>query len=723
MAPDLFAHSIPGQPVSAWQPLDVHLRNVAQRAAEFARPFGAHHWAWLAGAHHDVGKGTLVWQAYLRHANAVMDELAMHYNGRIEHAAIGALQLFRYAPEAGKLLAYCVAGHHGGLGNWCGPEDDSLKAKLEQQWPPTHLSMEEKEFPRQLPLAATNGERFGFQIQFFVRMLFSCLVDADFLDTEAAMDPLRAGERSQYPDLPSLHRTFRQHFNALRANAESTLVNVHRETVLSDCLAAAEAPEGLFSLTVPTGGGKTLASLAFALAHALRHNKRRIIYVIPFTSIIEQNAAVFRSMLGEGAVLEHHCQFTIDDADRHTRLAAENWDAPIVVTTNVQFFDSFFARKPSRCRKLHNVADSVVIFDEVQAIPVEKWRPCLEVVRELALNYKVSAVLCTATQPAVHKCDAFPAGLEGVSEIIRDVPALFSALKRTRETFIGDMTVADLASALMTHPQALCVVNTRQQALDLFDALPSEDGHFHLSALMYPAHRSRVFAAIRDRLDKGRPCRVVSTQLIEAGVDVDFACVYRAISGIDSIAQAAGRCNRNGRNATAGPVYVFKPAEASDHGHFRMAAQSARKLFDRYDGDLTTPQCVRDYFDDYFWKNAHRMDADGILEHCNAAYRGEIQFKDIAAFQMIQSATLPIIVALEPEAATLVDQLTFAGPARSLLRKLQPYTVQIYPHQMNELHDWLENPLPGLWVLRSEQRYSARTGIECAPPEGEVFFG
>ena len=442
-------------------------------------------------------------------------------------------------------------------------------------------------------------------------------------------------------------------------------------------------------------------------------------------SIIEQNAAVFRAMVGDSNILEHHCQFTADDSDWTMRLSAENWDAPIVVTTNVQFFDSFFARKPSRCRKLHNVADSVVIFDEVQAIPVEKLMPCLEVVRELTLNYKVTALLCTATQPAIHFSEVFKAGLKNVREIIQNVPALFKSLKRTHESFIGSLAVSDLAAKLMVHPQVLCVVNTRQQALDLFNALPYEEDQFHLSALMYPAHRSRVLATIRDRLDQGLPCRTVSTQLIEAGVDVDFECVYRVIGGIDSIAQAAGRCNRNGRSPISCPVYVFSFPDSSENAYFRMSAQSAKKLFARFEGDLTAPECVHAYFEDYFWKNTHRMDSDGIVEMCrtHTACKGEFQFKDIAAFQMIQTATRPVVVAIEPEAAALVAQLPFAGHSRAIRRKLQRYTVQVYTHQLTELHTWLENPCPDLWVLRSEELYSELTGLKCAPPQGCAFFG
>jgi CRISPR-associated endonuclease/helicase Cas3 len=266
-------------------------------------------------------------------------------------------------------------------------------------------------------------------------------------------------------------------------------------------------------------------------------------------------------------------------------------------------------------------------------------------------------------------------------------------------------------------------VNFRQQALDVFAALPESEGNFHLSALMCPVHRSRKLADIRRRLKLGRTCRVVSTQLIEAGVDVDFTCVFRAAGGIDSIAQAAGRCNRDGRSLEPCNVYVFKFTDEPENSFFRQSVQSAQKLFHRYDGELTSPDCVQDYFMDYFWKNQHRMDEDGILNLCIKAYRGDIQFKDIAAFRMIATITLPVVIALEEPARNLVGQLEFAEYPAAIYRKLQQYSVQIYPYQLDEIRTWLENPYPGLWVLHSPGLYSEDTGLQCKSPEGYAFFG
>lgn len=718
-----YAHSLAEMPKEEWQLLEDHLRNVAKMAGNFAEKFRAREWAGIAGKNHDLGKGTYAWQAYLRHANNLTDEFAKYYEGHPTHAFAGAQWLYKHSKEAGKLLAYCIAGHHGGLPNWEDSSESALKKRLQQQYPKVIPIHSVPEFPTQLPITPDRN-RFGFQLQFFTRMLFSCLADADYLDTETWLHKEKSKWRVAYPGLEELAERFWEKFDALRKEAiQASIVNQQREYVLRDCIQAAKKGRGVFSLTVPTGGGKTLASMAFAMNHAKKHGLRRLIYVIPFTSIIEQNASVFRNMLGNDVVLEHHCNFIPDESDWKTRLASENWDAPIVVTTNVQFFNSFYANKPSKCRKLHNVADSVVIFDEVQAIPVEKLNPCLEVIKELSTNYGVTSVLCTATQPAIGFSDQFPSGLKNVVEIVQNVSNLFLSLKRTEEEFVGELDHKALAECLPQLDQVLCIVNTRQQALDIFNALPKADANIHLSALMYPAHRTKKLDEIRRRLKAGDPCRVISTQIIEAGVDVDFPCVYRAMAGIDSIAQAAGRCNRNGLSPTPCKVFVFKFPEDLDCSFFRKAAQSAAKLFQRFSGNLTSPECVREYFSDYFWKNEQRMDSDRTIDRCLTAQSGHIQFKDIAEFEMIHTATVPIVIALQDKPKELVQQLIFAAHKGSTLRRLQQYTVQIYPYQFAEISDWLESPIPGVFVLNSKEIYSEQTGLQCNPPVGQAFFG
>ncbi len=720
-----YAHSLASSSPSEWQHLNEHLENVARSAAIFAETFNAQSWALLLGENHDLGKGTNAWQAFLRRANNISDEFSEFYDGHPTHAFGGAQWLYRHSKEAGKLLAYCLAGHHAGLPDWNGGES-ALQNRLNQQFHEIVFPHSAPDFPPH-PTLIFEPDRLGFHLQFFIRMLFSCLVDADFLDTEKFINEKEKAEhRGKYPGVKKLHHIFWENFNLMRKDADQTqLVNQQRELVLNDCLQAAEQEPGLFSLTVPTGGGKTLSSLAFALNHARKHNKQRIIYVIPFTSIIEQNAKVFRDILGPNCVLEHHCNFHPDDCDWQSKLASENWDAPIIVTTNVQFFDSFYANKPSKCRKLHNIANSIIIFDEVQAIPVEKLKPCLEVIKELSLNYGVSTVLCTATQPAIQFSESFPSGLKKVREIVQDIPQIFLTLKRTKEIYIGELNEQEVASLLLEHEQVLCIVNTRDQALDIFHALPDSDENIHLSALMYPVHRTEKLNEIRKRLKSknSQPCRVVSTQLIEAGVDVDFPSVFRLVAGIDSIAQAAGRCNRNGLSDTPQKVSIFNLTEESGCSFFRDASQSAMKLFEPFTGRLTQPDCIREYFADLFWKNEDRMDEDGIVDKCRKGQSLEIQFREIAEFKMIQSATEPIIVALDNVSLGLVRSLKFTKYKRGILRKLQQYSVQIYPYQLAEIEDWLESPEPGIWVLTTPELYSQITGLQCKSPEGNAFFG
>lgn len=719
----LYAHSKEGLPTTEWHLLDDHLKNVGAMASDFAGLFNAGSWGKIAGEYHDLGKSLAEWQAYLRHVNNINDDYSKHYKGRIPHAIHGARKLFLKSKEAGKLLAYCVAGHHAGLSNWIDEAEKGLNEQLKKAGSDINLQISDPVFEKNLPLKCIDPMRFGFQLQFFVRMIFSCLVDADYLDTEEALDSERARLRSVYPSLKTLYHHFWKNFNRLRQKANLSAVNRQREIVLQNCLAAATSESGLFSLTVPTGGGKTLASLAFALEHSRFHEfkKQLIIYVIPFTTIIEQNAAVFREVLGEDAVLEHHCNFIPDETDWKTRLASENWDAPLIVTTNVQFFDSFFSRKPSACRKLHNVANSIVIFDEVQTIPVEKLKPCLETLRELSSNYGVTAVLCTATQPALGESSDFPSGLKNIKEIIQDIPGIFHSLRRTKESFIGEITQNTLAEKISEHQQALCIVNTRRQAQEIFELLAKDGGNFHLSARMYPVHRSRILNEIRIRLENNLSCRVISTQLIEAGVDIDFPVVYRAVAGMDAIAQAAGRCNREG-NIQQGTVYIFKLEDGLPPGYFRQTAQCAESLFEKFAGKFLGPECIREYFLTYYWLNEDRMDSGGILQKCLQGGNGNFQFKDIAGFQMIENLSTPIIVAVEKEAASLVGQLAFVEKNGMIFRKLQKFSVQVYQQDFYGIKDWLESPIPGVFVLRNPELYSEETGLITKAPEGKAFF-
>lgn len=684
---DYYAHTKPGDPDhNNWHRLEAHLRDTANLASRFGAAWGASDWAYFAGLWHDIGKYSDEFQGMLRKVNC--EDAHIESRARVDHSTAGAKHAASALGKvAGKTLAYVIAGHHGGLPD--GESVDScLRSRLQKEvpsitnCPPELLSS----VPLELPSTFTRS-RLPFQYSVFVRMLFSCLVDADFLDTEAFMTPQRNSLRRRYRSLVDIEPTFFDKLQTLRRNSKSNDVNAHRERVLAQCLVAAEKDLGLFSLTVPTGGGKTLSSMAFALRHALKHSLQRIIYVIPFTSIIEQNAAIFRAMLDSEVVLEHHSNFEPELEDHRSRLSAENWDAPIVVTTNVQFFESLFSNKPSRCRKLHNIANSIVILDEVQTLPSHVLLPCLEVLKELTTTYGCSIVLCSATQPAVHKRVDFESGLENVSEIIDDPYTLSTQMRRTTIKVLGQLKDTDLITCLQAHPQSLCIVNTRRHARTLFEQLPCSDGIFHLSALMCPAHRTAVLVRIHERLRRGDPCTVISTQLIEAGVDIDFPVVFRAMAGLDSIAQSAGRCNREGTLKT-GSVYVFTPEHDIPPGHFRHTSQAAESVIRKHTEDeILSIAAIEEYFALYYWSKGPALDENGILDLINSGGRhGEFPFKTIAEhFRLITDTMRPVIIPFDDHARQLIDTLDQADVPAWTGRRLQKYTVSVHPRQWDAL--------------------------------------
>jgi CRISPR-associated endonuclease/helicase Cas3 len=454
--------------------------------------------------------------------------------------------------------------------------------------------------------------------------------------------------------------------------------------------------------------------MAFALKHAIKHGLKRIVYVIPFTSIIEQNAEVFRSMVGGDSILEHHCNFEPDQEDYRSRLAAENWDAPIVVTTNVQFFESLFANRSSRCRKLHNIANSVIILDEVQTLPAPFLLPCLETLEELVAMYKVSVVLCSATQPAVQWRPDFQKGLEGVTEIIDDPQKLAHDLKRIAINLVGKLPNEELANRLVEYKQVLCIVNTRRHARELYQAIPKNDGRMHLSALMCPVHRSQKLNEMRELLREGHACRVVSTQLVEAGVDIDFPVVYRSLAGIDSIAQAAGRCNREGE-LKKGEVFVFTPETSIPAGHLRQTAQAAESVMRRYPKDILSLAAIEDYFKDYYWMKGDGLDAEGILAMLHAGcQKGDFPFKTIAEkFRFFKDDTKPIIIPYDDDARSLIRSLEYVQHPMSLARKLQKYSVSIYSYEYDELRSTksIEVKADMFPVLADETLYDKDLGL------------
>jgi CRISPR-associated endonuclease/helicase Cas3 len=709
--------------------LEEHLRKTAELAAEFAAVFGCGEWGRLTGLWHDLGKYSVQFQCYIRSVNDPDAHVAK--NGG-DHSTAGALLALKSFGMLGRILAYPIAGHHAGLPDW----NEGGMASLAQRLQQTELL--EKVLVVDLPtdllnqIASPERAKSGTDISrsFWLRMIFSCVVDADFLDTEAFFEPDKARGRGGYPSLTELLPLFMEFMGEKQTAAKDTPVNRIRAEIFQQCVVKAAQAPGFYSLTVPTGGGKTLSSLSFALHHAASHGHRRIIYVIPYTSIIEQTAEQFREVWrGCGdVVIEHHSNLDVEDEQRdnaRSRLACENWNAPIIVTTTVQFFESLFASRTSRCRKLHNIAGSVVILDEAQLLPPDFLAPILEVLSELQKNYGVTIVFSTATQPALgpHKSMDFDfKGISGVSEIIADPAALYNQLKRTELSIMGTLREPqswnDVASGLKEHDSVLCIVSRRDDARTLWEMMP--EGTFHLSALMCGAHRSQRIAEIKERLKSKLPTRVISTQLVEAGVDVDFPVVYRSLAGLDSIAQAAGRCNREGLR-DQGDVVVFTPPSNIPVGHLRQAAEIGRALLMAHGGAALSPEGFEDFFRRFYWMRGDRLDKEKIVDLLKNDAQLRISFREAAKrFRLIDEAAQAQVI-VRYENSDLLSRLEREQPDRWLLRKLQRYVVNL-PRRLHgqllasgairELH-------PGIFVQAHGALYDQNLGF-C--PDKSILY-
>ena len=698
-----FAHSGDTADRTDWHPLAAHLQGTGDKAAEFLEPAGFGDFGRVVGLLHDLGKYTPRFQRRLAGGAE-----------RVDHSTAGAqVAVERFGDKVGKLLAFCIAGHHAGLANGVlgeqiGSLEERLKKQLDELDPAWEDELSIGESPeRQLRQLRPRGRKgVGFSIAFFIRMLFSALVDADFLDTEAYYDGLR-GERAargKHPQLTRLRSQLHKYLNALTQSAAVGQINELRGQILAHARARATEAPGSFTLTVPTGGGKTLASLAFALDHAVHHGLARIIYVIPYMSIVEQTAAVFREALRDGSndaadfIVEHHSTFdegrvASRDGREKLRLAMQNWDAPIIVTTAVQFFDSLFANRPSRCRKLHNIANSVVILDEAQTLPLQYLRPCVAVLEELVRNWGTSMVLCTATQPQLSKSDVLPEGFEDLRELAPEPDRLYESFRRTRIVQRGSLNDAELAERLGETPQVLCIVNTRRHARELYETLQHLPGTFHLSTLMCAIHRRARLSAVRDRLKTGLPVRLVATSLVEAGVDLDFPVVWRAEAGLESIIQAAGRCNREGR-AKMADVFVFSPSDEGREPPVEIGqfADAARSVMRRHQ-DPSSLQAIRAYFRELYWsKGRDALDGKRLLDQIERPSSLDIPFETVAKeFQLVETPMQPVIVPYSSSdsrsatAESVLDKLAGAERGGTIARELQPYVVQVPPFARNTL--------------------------------------
>lgn len=738
--PTYYAHSGNLPDFSDWQLLSDHLIAVGDLSKINANRFNGGEIAKYAGLLHDLGK--------------YCPEFFERLNGssrRVDHATHGAkLAVERWGDDSnyklGKIIAYCIAGHHAGLAN--GIDEGQQRSTLEQrlklnagkdipELDPAWLK--EINLPVQLlaPNIELNPDRemVGFQMAFFIRMLFSCLVDADRVDTQnyyAKLDN-KTISRGQHPSLSDLRDRLDTTLSKFESSNKKSELNQLRQHILQHSREQSAKEPGLFSLTVPTGGGKTYTSMAFALDHAITHKMRRVIYVIPFTSIIEQNAKVFREAFDDlgDAVIEHYSAFDANNIPNKTardtlNLAMENWDAPIIVTTAVQFFESLFADKPSKCRKLHNIAGSVIILDEAQTLPLKLLRPVMAAIDELTRNYQCSIVLCTATQPALNKTDNFYNGFENVREIAPEPKELFKQLKRVQVKNIDIQTDEQLAEQLISREQVLMIVNNRRHARALYDRIKDQSGATHLTTLMCAKHRTQVLDKVRADLKLGLPCRLISTSLIEAGVDVDFPCVLRAETGLDSIAQAAGRCNREGKRLLEkSEVLVFQSPDWPAPRELDQLAGNMREVMRNHAGDLLAPEALNMYFKNVYWSKGKELDSKNLLEeHQKHARNLSFPFQNIARdFRMIETHLKPVIIEFDKEAEGLVSALWAAESVGGIARKLQSYLVQIPESGFKELFDngAIEAIAPEkygdqFWRLTNASLYHSDAGLSWENP-------
>lgn len=756
-----FAHSGKLGDKSDWQRLKCHLHESAHLAATFAAPFGLERLAFATALFHDLGKYDPRFQDRLTGENI-----------RVDHSTAGAVVLRElakgldpYSRIMAELAAYAVLGHHAGLPDrktespsCFNRRIDGFVDRLDSIWKIEIEADLSGLAPDWLaPMIRPGNPHLAFDLSVIGRMLFSCLVDADFKNTETFYTALenRQADR-KWPLLQDLLPEFRVRLDAHLAglNREGDL-NALRRDILSHVRGRAALPPGLFTLTVPTGGGKTLASLGFALDHAASHGHRRIVYGIPFTSIIDQVADIFRRVLGEEYVLEHHSAIEEDEAAERRRerdrsayprsrdrlkLAMEDWAAPVVVTTNVQLFESLFSARTSRARKLHNIAGSIIILDEAQTIPRPLLKPCVRMLDALARHFGCTIVLCTATQPALGRTQpqggaGFPDGLDldESRELAPDPEGLARRLRRTRIVAGDAMDNDALTAALAGEPQALVIVNSRRHALDLYRQAEDAglDGLMHLTTRQYAAHRRDILAEVRRRLMTGQPCRVIATSLIEAGVDVDFPRVWRAEAGWDQIMQAAGRCNREGRRpADESVVTVFSAPDHPPPGEIRSLIGDTMRALRDFQGDPQSLDAIRRFFGEVYWREGAGLDRKKIVDDLkfvgSTSEITDFAFREVAQkFRMIESNMVPVIIALTETSRKAVDKLNIEGiPSGIIARELQIYVVQV-PSKAREFlircgHVEFESTaLRGdqFAVLKNERLYVPEVGLLWETPE------
>lgn len=696
------------------QLLKEHLENTAMLCGDFADSFGGYEWGYCCGLLHDLGKYSLKFQERIRGREE-----------KVDHATAGA-KLCWDKKGMYQFLSYCIVGHHTGLldtggdGETGGTMMTRLKKKLENY----QEFEKEIEIPvlKNPPFQPVKNENFDFFSSMLIRMLYSCLVDADYLDTELFMKGKSV--RNSGESVEILYDKLAAHISGWLANNDLNTINGRRTEILEHCIEMGKTERGLFRLTVPTGGGKTISSLAFALRHAKEHQMERVIYVIPYTSIIEQNAKIFSDILGKDNVLENHCNIDYGSSEelKPMQLAAENWDKPVIVTTNVQFFESIFSNKSSKCRKLHNIANSVIVFDEAQMLPNDYLRPCISVMEQLLRYYRSSIVLCTATQPALKNLLSKEIK---ITELCPRMEEQFSFFKRVSINNLNKISEENLIERLKKENQALCILNTKKRAQKIYQSI-KEEGVYHLSTAMYPTHRKRVLNNIRERLQKQERCIVVSTSLVEAGVDLDFQTVYRQLAGADSVIQAAGRCNREGKRPFSQcSTYIFK-LDQKDYVPGQQQQMDITENLLSDNKNLENLETINRYFEILYHYRGDSLDKKEILKRFN---KGNFQFARVGKeFQIIEENTKTILVPKEEEAQQILQQLKIKGFTKELMRKMSQYSVNVYKNDFDKmfaggmLREISEDLKDDYFVLTDLEKYTDEMGLALDVEYGKAVI-
>lgn len=704
-----------------------HLSGVAEMASSFAGKFGMSYWGYILGILHDKGKERNSFQQYIRITNGLSFE-GMKTSEDHNHAFVGGLIANHIMGRSvDNLLSNQIISHHTGLHNWM-----DIETILKERKIPSEIDTTDVDIDKSLLIKELRNSHIGRldsdlnNFNHLSRVLFSCLTDADWLDTEKFMDRNSWEKRKCSSTLSDLLPKLESFIDKLQASAVESEVNNIRKMVLEQCKLMSKSEKGFYSLTVPTGGGKTLSSLLWAMRHTVCNNMERIIIAIPYTSIIVQTAGLLKGIFGEENVLEHHSNFNPDEIkDEEKRdkakLATENWDYPIIVTTNVQLFESMFSNKPSDCRKLHNIVNSVIILDEVQTLPTDFLQPIVDAMKAYQNMFGISILFTTASQPVLSGLitGSNPTGeFEGIKKITEIIPekfALHDKLRRVKLDIDNEgCTYDEISSRIAEYDKVLCIVNTRKDAKEIYERLPNDGIKLHLSRMMCPRHISQTIIRIKSLLkDETVPIiRVVATQLIEAGVDIDFPVVFRQEAGLDSVLQAAGRCNREGR-IQMGQTFVFSLCKENRNPYGSMAAaNNARKNLPT-NSDWFSPETMKDYFLQLYSRK-NTFDIKDIKHYLyNPNNPNELCFEKASSkFKLIEDKGVNVIVNWE-DSMELVQQLKDYGCTYSLMKQLAQYTVGIHKSDFNTLIGFgvLEKVLEGIYVLYDRSQYNPTTGL------------